>query len=97
MAFGVPSVADLKSMFGFVTPEDRARWQQQNSLATREDEKKMFARLAEGLTSSGQRLSDGRLTSEQNGRSITHRPRKVTRVITEHISAEDDLDAPFDY
>lgn len=83
-------------MFGFVTSEDRARWAQKPTPEQREAEKRMFAQMAEGASKLGQKLSDSRLTAEQTGHSI-QRPRKVTRVITEHVRSEEDLDAGYDY
>lgn len=101
MAFGLPSQEEIEAMFGFVTPEDRARWQQEQrqpeTPEQRAGQKRMFARMAEGVTSSGQRIADGRMTAEQTGRSVSRSPRTVTRVITERVSAKEDLDADFDY
>src|SRR6218665_2624331 len=127
---GLPSREELEQMFGFVTPEDRARWGQRNTpeqpdrkkqmFAKMVDgladsgqriagggqrnppeqpdrKKQMFAKMVDGLADSGQRIADGRLRAEQTGRSVNRAPRKVTRMITEHIRAEEDLDAPYEY
>ncbi|PDQ35489.1 MAG: hypothetical protein B5766_05335 [Candidatus Lumbricidophila eiseniae] len=94
---GLPSREELEQMFGFVTPEDRARWGQRNTPEQPDRKKQMFAKMVDGLADSGQRIADGRLRAEQTGRSVNRAPRKVTRMITEHIRAEEDLDAPYEY
>lgn len=94
---GIPSKEDFEQMFGFVTPEDRARWAQAQTPEQKAQEKKMFANMADGMMASGSRIAEGRLHAEQTGRSVNRTPKKTTRVITEHVTTEEDLDAPYEY
>jgi hypothetical protein len=80
-------------MFGFVTPEDRARWAARSTPEQREAQKRMFAHAAEGLVDSGQRIAEGRLQAEQTGRSVRREPQtRRTRRVTEQIVTEEAID-----
>lgn len=82
------SEAYLNEMFNFVTDEDRTRW----ATPTPEERKALLAGVGESVGNIGSELSQEARQAARFQQGQLDRPTKRTRIITERIHEEEDLD-----
>ncbi|HEU5223082.1 MAG TPA: hypothetical protein VFU07_05300 [Candidatus Lumbricidophila sp.] len=92
-----PTEKELTEYFGFVTPEDRERWRREETPEQATQRKNFMSNLGRSLSDSGQGLAQEQRQAAGVGSNIRKTPRKTTRIITEHIREEEDLDAEYGY
>ncbi|MFG1858903.1 hypothetical protein ACGFJT_44210 [Actinomadura geliboluensis] len=102
---GLPSASQLSLGFGFVTPEDRARWEQARRYSQRKSAaKEMIASSLEAALELGQQGIQAKLRAayQVEAEQQQERSRTTTRTITEVVDFEDrddrqEIDPSFEF
>lgn len=91
MAIVFPTESELGELFGFVTDEDRKRWQTEPKPAPQKHQKK-FSNMSQKLDSSGERMAQEQRMAAQTDRAKSAPKVKTTRTTTtEHVREDEDL------